>query len=90
MSFIFAATDTTSDALSHTLHLLALHPDIQERLRAEVTESAEKLFVMRAAQFIPLLAEYAARNHFGRLAEPSTNGNRCRPVENTYDGPVAD
>ncbi|KAG6887811.1 hypothetical protein C0995_012548 [Termitomyces sp. Mi166 len=38
-SFAFAATDTTSNALSRILHLLALHPEVQERLRAEVTEA---------------------------------------------------
>lgn len=38
-TFIFAATDTTSNALSRTLHVLALHPEAQERLRAEVTEA---------------------------------------------------
>ena len=30
--------DTTSSALSRILHLLAQHPDIQEKLRREVTE----------------------------------------------------
>ncbi|KAG5733846.1 Cytochrome P450 3A9, partial [Termitomyces sp. T112] len=38
-TFAFAATDTTSNALSRTLHLLALHSEAQERLRAEVTEA---------------------------------------------------
>ncbi|KAG6813896.1 hypothetical protein H0H92_005745 [Tricholoma furcatifolium] len=38
-TFAFAATDTTSNALSRILHLLALHPEAQERLRAEVTEA---------------------------------------------------
>ncbi|KAG6902019.1 hypothetical protein C0995_005667, partial [Termitomyces sp. Mi166 len=38
-TFAFAATDTTSNALSRTLHLLALHPEAQERLRAEVIEA---------------------------------------------------
>lgn len=32
----FAAMDTTSNALSRTLHLLALHPDVQHRLREEI------------------------------------------------------
>ncbi|KAG6826603.1 hypothetical protein H0H92_015188, partial [Tricholoma furcatifolium] len=36
-TFAFAATDSTSNALSRILHLLALHPEAQERLRAEVT-----------------------------------------------------
>ncbi|KAG6867970.1 hypothetical protein C0993_008931 [Termitomyces sp. T159_Od127] len=38
-TFAFAATDTTSNALSRTLHLLSLHPEIQERLRSEVIEA---------------------------------------------------
>ncbi|KAG6861365.1 hypothetical protein C0995_001098 [Termitomyces sp. Mi166 len=38
-SFAFAATDTTSNALSRTLHLLALHPEVQEHLRTEVIEA---------------------------------------------------
>ena len=28
--------DTTSNALSHIIHLLAEHPDVQEKLREEV------------------------------------------------------
>ncbi|KAG6817152.1 hypothetical protein H0H87_012113 [Tephrocybe sp. NHM501043] len=35
-TFAFAATDTTSNALSRTLHLLAMNPDLQDRLRQEV------------------------------------------------------
>ncbi|KAI0318182.1 cytochrome P450 [Amylostereum chailletii] len=38
-TFLFAATDTTSSALSRMLHQLALNPDVQEKLRAEVTEA---------------------------------------------------
>ncbi|KAH9979519.1 cytochrome P450 [Lactifluus volemus] len=36
-----AATDTTSSALSRILHLLALHPDAQEKLREELKEACE-------------------------------------------------
>lgn len=32
----FAATDTTSTALARILHLLALHPEAQYRLREEI------------------------------------------------------
>ncbi|TRM60984.1 cytochrome P450 [Schizophyllum amplum] len=35
-TLIFAAMDTTSSALSRTVHLLATHPDVQDRLRAEI------------------------------------------------------
>jgi len=31
--------DTTSGALSRTLHLLAQHPDVQEKLREEILEA---------------------------------------------------
>ncbi|KAH9885122.1 cytochrome P450 [Cubamyces lactineus] len=39
-SFIFAAMDTTSNALAMTLHLLAQHPDVQDKLRKEVLEAS--------------------------------------------------
>lgn len=38
-TFIFAGTDTTSNALARILHLLCLHPDVQEKLRAEIIEA---------------------------------------------------
>jgi len=38
---IFAATDTTSNALSRILHLLSLHPGAQDRLREELKEACE-------------------------------------------------
>ncbi|KAG6907126.1 hypothetical protein DXG01_010430 [Tephrocybe rancida] len=38
-TFTFAATDTTSNALSRTLHLLSTHSEVQDRLRAEIVEA---------------------------------------------------
>ncbi len=38
---LIAGTDTTSSALSRILHLLALHPDIQDKLRSELKEAHE-------------------------------------------------
>ncbi|KAJ7170583.1 cytochrome P450 [Mycena crocata] len=35
-TLVFAATDTTSSALSRTLHLLVEHPEVQEKLRREI------------------------------------------------------
>lgn len=35
-TLIFGATDTTSNALSKTFQLLAEHPDVQDKLRAEL------------------------------------------------------
>ncbi|XP_077563279.1 cytochrome P450 3A11-like [Haemaphysalis longicornis] len=36
--FFLAGQDTTSSVISYTLYLLALHPDVQERLRKEVDD----------------------------------------------------
>jgi len=38
-TFIFAGSDTTSSALARTLHTLAKHPDVQDRLRKELREA---------------------------------------------------
>jgi cytochrome P450 len=35
-TFVFAGSDTTSNALSRIAHLLALRPDVQEKLREEL------------------------------------------------------
>ncbi|KAF7966090.1 hypothetical protein HWV62_40176 [Athelia sp. TMB] len=35
-TLVFAATDTTSSALARMFHLLAQHPDVQDRLRNEI------------------------------------------------------
>ncbi|KAF7328194.1 hypothetical protein MVEN_02577100 [Mycena venus] len=40
---ISAATDTTSSALDRMFHILSLHPEMQERLRTEITESPEHM-----------------------------------------------
>ena len=37
---MFAATDTTSNALSRILQLIAEHPDVQDKLRAELIEAS--------------------------------------------------
>jgi cytochrome P450 len=38
---IFAGTDTTSSAISRIIHTLALHPDVQEKLRKELKEARD-------------------------------------------------
>jgi cytochrome P450 len=35
---MIAGTDTTSNALCRILYLLALHPEVQDKLREELTE----------------------------------------------------
>ena len=39
-TFVFAATDTTSNALGRILHLLAINQDVQDKIRAEIVEAA--------------------------------------------------
>ncbi|KXN88518.1 Cytochrome P450 3A5 [Leucoagaricus sp. SymC.cos] len=38
-TFVFAGMDTTSSAMSRILHLLAVHADVQKRLREEIREA---------------------------------------------------
>ena len=38
-TLVFAAMDTTSNALARTLQLLAEHPDVQEKLRREIVDA---------------------------------------------------
>jgi cytochrome P450 len=38
-TLIFAAMDTTSNALSRILHLLATYPEVQDKLRHEITDA---------------------------------------------------
>ncbi|KAJ3570000.1 hypothetical protein NP233_g4692 [Leucocoprinus birnbaumii] len=38
-TFVLAGMETTSSAMSKILHLLAIHPDVQERLRNEIREA---------------------------------------------------
>ena len=42
-TLVFAATDTTSNALCRILHVLAEHPTAQEKLRAEI-RAAKQLY----------------------------------------------
>ena len=35
-ALVFAATDTSGDTSARILHLLAQHPDVQDRLRQEI------------------------------------------------------
>lgn len=37
--FAFAGTDTTASVMARMLHLLAIHPDVQQKLRKEVTDA---------------------------------------------------
>ena len=39
--FAFAGTDTTSNTLARILHLLSTHPEVQEKLRAELLDATD-------------------------------------------------
>ena len=39
---VFAATDTTTSALTQTFHLIAQHPEVQDKLRNEIKEAKLK------------------------------------------------
>ncbi|KAH9057442.1 cytochrome P450 [Lactarius vividus] len=53
-SLVNAATDTTSSALSRILHLLALHPKVQDELRKELNEVFEENEELRHDQLVSL------------------------------------
>ncbi|KZV72317.1 cytochrome P450 [Peniophora sp. CONT] len=42
-TIVLAGVETTSNALCRTLYLLALHPDMQERLRGEIVHAGQNL-----------------------------------------------
>lgn len=42
-TIVLAGVETTSNALCRTLYLLALHPDMQERLRSEIVHAGQDL-----------------------------------------------
>ena len=40
--FLMAAYETTANTLSYTTYLLAIHPDVQEKLQKEIDEYFEE------------------------------------------------
>lgn len=51
---MFAAMDTTSGALARLLHVLAQHPDVQEKLRQEIMEARREDGVIPYDQLVAL------------------------------------
>ncbi|KAE9391109.1 cytochrome P450 [Gymnopus androsaceus JB14] len=41
-TFIFAAMDTTSNAMSRILQLLSVHPDVQDKMRQEISQARQE------------------------------------------------
>ena len=52
-TFIFAGHETSSTGLSWTFHLLAKHPEIQDRLRAEIVQAKAEAEARGAEQIEP-------------------------------------
>ncbi|KAE9396151.1 cytochrome P450 [Gymnopus androsaceus JB14] len=46
-TFIFAAMDTTSNAMSRILQLLTVHPDVQDKMRQEISQARRRAETMR-------------------------------------------
>ena len=42
IGFLFAGNETTATALSFTSYLLAVHPDVQEKLQSEIDDYFEE------------------------------------------------
>ena len=53
--FLLAGTETSSNALAFTIYLLALHPDIQEKLRSEVETVIEVQFGFKRLKGLKIL-----------------------------------
>ncbi|KAJ7158153.1 cytochrome P450 [Mycena filopes] len=52
---IFAATDTTSSSMNRLFHVLALYPDVQERLREEILTAGREHLEYDAIDALPYL-----------------------------------
>ncbi|KAH9056545.1 cytochrome P450 [Lactarius vividus] len=57
MGFLVAGTDTTSSALSCLLHQLALHPNVQDKLRKELKEACEDNEEITHDQLVSILSK---------------------------------
>lgn len=59
MTFLFAGHETTGNALSWALHELSLHPDLQERLHAEVITLSD----------VPTVADLARAPYLSKVCD---------------------
>ncbi|KAF7327570.1 Rint-1 family protein [Mycena kentingensis (nom. inval.)] len=73
---VFAATDTTSSALSRALHLLSERQDIQDKLRAELKEALENEQELTYEQLTNLPYLDAITRETLRLYPPVASMNR--------------
>ncbi|KAI0059729.1 cytochrome P450 [Artomyces pyxidatus] len=99
-TLIFAATDTTSTALSRILLLLAQHPEVQEKLRQELNEAHSRAGETELGydELIELpyleavcretLRAYPPLSFIGRVARADTTLPLYQPIQ-TEQGPVS-
>ncbi|TCD69766.1 cytochrome P450-dit2 [Steccherinum ochraceum] len=80
-SFIFAGTDTTSAALTQVIHMLAVHTDVQEKLRSEIQpvlgEDGVSYDEINALPYLDAVCRETLRLY------PSTNFVAREAIENT-------
>ncbi|KAI5116491.1 hypothetical protein M0805_000625 [Coniferiporia weirii] len=67
-TFVLAGHDTTTSAVSRILHLLALHPDVQSKLREEVTAARKELGdldydTLQALPYLDAICRETMRSH---------------------------
>ncbi|KAI0270683.1 cytochrome P450 [Gloeopeniophorella convolvens] len=83
---LLAATDTTSSALSRILHLLSLHPHVQDKLRSEITEACKDNGELSHDELVSLSYMDALCRETLRLYAPvpgvlrTTRGNTLLPL----------
>ncbi|KAI0270687.1 cytochrome P450 [Gloeopeniophorella convolvens] len=84
--FLLAGTDTTSSALSRILHLLSLHPRVQDKLRDEITEACKDNGELSHDELVSLSYLDAVCRETLRLYAPgpgvlrTTRGNALLPL----------
>ena len=71
LEFLLAGNDTTSTALSFTSYLLALHPDIQQRLQSEIDAYFDDKPVSSLPQCVLLKAKIGATYDTSSLPQDS-------------------
>ncbi|KAK7466274.1 hypothetical protein VKT23_005002 [Stygiomarasmius scandens] len=99
-TLIFAAMDTTSGALARILHLLSLHPDVQDKLRQEILEARKGNEDIPYDQLVSLpyldaicretLRIYAPLSHIFRSAKQDTILPLSKPVIGVDGKPISE
>ncbi|TEB26355.1 cytochrome P450 [Coprinellus micaceus] len=84
----FAAMDTTSNALSRILYLLSEHPEVQERLRGDVTQAYTHhggdmdYETLNALPYLDAVCRESLRVHPRTVCHQAGQERRCRTARN--------